>query len=286
MQSRRGQLGLEPHDDVGAPGLRLLQVVHPQHGALHQDAHLVTELDPQDLVGPLARLHRRTDQLGLPHARLCLGHAAQSIGLNPHHLAQGLRPKPRTRRELDHLGVRQLLVADLIFGARRGGSRSLTDLHQQLDRHTAPLGELGEGDPAERREALERRRVEEGERDVAAPNGSAQAVHGDAGGDKAVHRADAAHVARREPIVRTGRQDSQLDHRADLIDADAASVGGLCTGVGDHGRTLPPRGRAAGDARAVSRCVGLPSCSRAARLHGDPSTAQPMPPARAEPIVC
>ncbi len=40
--------------------------------------------------------------------------------------------------------------------------------------------DLREGDAAERRESLERRRVEEVERDLAAPDGGAEAVERDA----------------------------------------------------------------------------------------------------------
>ena len=74
----------------------------------------------EDLVGPLARRHRRADHLGLPHVGLRLGHAAQAVALDPHQLLQGGRAKARRDRQLEHLRVGQLLVANLVVGERRG----------------------------------------------------------------------------------------------------------------------------------------------------------------------
>ena len=163
-------------------------------GPLHQGGHLIAELDPEDLVRPLARLHGRPDDLGLPEGRLRLGHPAQGVALDAQQpqgrglVEAGLHP------ECDELGVRQLLVADPVVGQRRGRSGGFADLHQQIDRHAGPLGEPGDRDVAERREALEGGCVEEVEREHAAPHRGAQRVERDARGDKA------ADHARRGPL--------------------------------------------------------------------------------------
>ena len=61
----------------------------------------------------------------------------------------------------------------------------------------------------------------------------------------------AAQVTRREPVVGVGREDAQLDHAVQLIDADAASLGRLCRVVPLHRRTV--RGATAADATSQPR---------------------------------
>lgn len=92
VEARVRQLHLESLDDVGRPGSGLLEVVHGDHGPLHQDAHLITELTAEDLVQP-TRLHRRFDHLGLPDGGLRLGHAAQALTLGADDLLHSCRPK-------------------------------------------------------------------------------------------------------------------------------------------------------------------------------------------------
>jgi hypothetical protein len=88
------------------------------------------------------------------------------------------------------------------------------DERQQLDRHAGTLAELREGDATERREPLEHRRVEEVERDLAAPDGGAQAVQRDARRHQAFDQPHPAHVTRRQPTLSVGRDDPELDQPA------------------------------------------------------------------------
>ena len=67
MQTGVGQHQFEAFDDVAGPRTRLLQVVHGDDGALGERAHLIAEVDPEDLVGLFACLDGGTDHLGLPH---------------------------------------------------------------------------------------------------------------------------------------------------------------------------------------------------------------------------
>ena len=152
------------------------------------DAHAIAEVDPEDLVGPLACRHGRPDHLGFPQGRLRLGHAAQAVALDAQHLLDGGRTEPRLDLRLDR--TRRRAVPRRGCGRREAARRagSFADQHQQLDRHIGTLGELREGDVAERREALEGGRVEEVERDLAAPDGGTQAVQRDAGGGEACTR--------------------------------------------------------------------------------------------------
>ena len=112
VQAGRGQLHLQAFDDGGGPGLRLLEVVHPEDGLLGEDAHPIGEVGPEDLVGPLACRDGRHDDLGSPPCRLRFGHAAQAIALDPEQSLDGCRVEPCLDLGLDERGVRQLVVAD------------------------------------------------------------------------------------------------------------------------------------------------------------------------------
>ena len=98
----------------------------------------------------------------------------------------------------DHRDEGEFLVTHRIVGSRRDGARGLTDEHEHLDRHAAPLGHLREGRPAERREPVEGGRVEEVERELSGPDGGAQTLERDARGGQAHHEPRAAQVTRRE----------------------------------------------------------------------------------------
>ena len=154
-----------------------------------------------------------------------LGQAAQAVARDTQQPLDGDRVEAGRDLELDELGVRQLAVANAIVGQRRAGSGGLADEHQQLDRHAGPLGELREGEAAERREPLVGGRVEEVERDLAAPHGGAQAVQRDASRRQAVDQPRPAHVTRREASVSVGLEDAQLDQPAQLLEADPGPLG-------------------------------------------------------------
>ncbi len=63
VQAGIGQHHFEAFDDVAGPRARLLQVVHRDDRALGEGAQLIAEVDPEDLVGLLARLHGWSDDL-------------------------------------------------------------------------------------------------------------------------------------------------------------------------------------------------------------------------------
>ena len=130
----------------------------------------------------------QADSVSAMRRRLSPGDAQQPL--------DGDRVETRGDLELDERGVRQLAVANAIVGQWRAGSGRFADEHQQLDRHAGPLGELREGDAAERREPLEGGLVEEVERDLAAPHGGAQAVERDARRRQAADEPHAADVTR------------------------------------------------------------------------------------------
>ena len=232
-------------------------------------AHPIAEVDPEDLVGPLACLDGGTDHLGLPHGRLRLGHAPHAVALGAQQLLDGGLAEPRLDLRLDHLGAGELLVANAIVGLRRDRAGCFADPHQQLDRHAGPFGQLSEGDAAERREPLERGCVEEVERHRAVPDDGAEAFERDAGRREALHQCRAAQMTRREPAVGGGREDAQLDEPVQLIDADATSLGSLCRVVPLHRRTV--RGAtSAADARPDGQLIATTDPTRTARASPGP----------------
>src|ERR1019366_8275646 len=79
--------------------------IAPLSRALDQDAHLIAEVDPQDLVGTLACPGRRLDHLGLPHGRLRLGYAAEAVALDTDQLQDGGLTEPGLDRGLDQVDV-------------------------------------------------------------------------------------------------------------------------------------------------------------------------------------
>ena len=169
-------------------------------------------------------------------ADLRLGHAAQAVALDAQQPLDGDRAEPGLDLDLDELGVGQLPVADAIVGERCGGPGGLADEHQQLDRHAGPLGELRERDAAERREPLVGGLIEEVERDLAAPDGGAQAVERDARGDQAAHQPTRRTSPRRESAVgvRCVTMPSSTS-RLSSSTADAGSPGRLGSLVRVHG---------------------------------------------------
>ena len=238
VESGRGELHLEPVDDAGGPGSRLLDVVHRDHGLLRQDAHPVAEVDAQDLVGPHAGAHRGLDHLRYPRRRLGLGDPAHAVALGADQLLDRGRPEPAVELRLDHGDVRQLRVADAVIGLGRDGAGRLADGQEQFDRHAGLLGQLGEGGAAGRPEPLERGRIEEVEADLAAVDRRDEAVEGDARIHEALDEPRATQEPRREPVVRVGSEDAEIDQEAQLIEADAGALGRLGEVVGLHRATV------------------------------------------------
>ena len=241
MEAGRGELHLEPVDDAGGPGSRLLDVVHRDHGLLRQDAHPVAEVDAQDLVGPHAGAHRGLDHLRDPRRRLGLGHPAHAVAVRADQLLDRGRTEPAIELRLDHGDVRQLRVADAVIGLGRDGAGRLADGQEQFDRHAGLLGQLGEGGAAGRPEPLERGRIEEVEADLAAVDRRDEAVEGDARIHEALDEPRATEERRREPIVRVGSEDAEIDQEAQLIEADAGALGRLGEVVGLHRATVAVR---------------------------------------------
>ena len=235
VQPGGGEHHLEPDDEVGGPGLSLPQVIHRNDRPLHEDGHLITELRAVDLIRPLAGFHRRPDHLGFPEGRLGLGDAAERIAVDAEQSLDPGPAEPRAHRALEEVGVWQLLVADQVVGKRRGRSGGLADQHQQVDRHPGSLCELREGDVAQRREAFEGGRIEEVERELAAPDRRAQAVERDSRLDKAADHADATNGPGREAAVRTRADDPRLDQPRQLLGVDTGPLCGLGKFVPVHG---------------------------------------------------
>ena len=207
----RSQLGLEPLDDVPAPRLGLLQVVHADHGLLTQDTHPIAELDPENLVRPLAGRHGRRNDLGLPHPRLRLCDATKAVGLDPHQSLDAGRLESRSERQLDDRDMGQFFFPHSIVGRCGGQSGGVADLQEQVDRRPGPLRELGERHVGERRQPFEGGCVEEIERDEAVPNGVCEAVERNPRLDQAADQTRTAHVAWPISTVGVGLDNPQID---------------------------------------------------------------------------
>ncbi len=162
------------------PRASLLEVIHRDDRLLDLDAHTITELAPDDLVGALARLYGRHDHLSLPDRGLRLGESPHAVTLDANQLLDRRCMEPAVHGRLDHRGVREFFVTHAIAWSRCDRTGGLTDVEEQLDRCAGLLGELCERGAAQGREALERGCIEEVQGDLSTPDGGAQALQRDA----------------------------------------------------------------------------------------------------------
>ena len=184
--------------------------------------------------GAFARGDGRLDHLGSPPGRLRFGDPAGAVALHTEQTLDRGRPEPLGDLELDERHDRHLVLAQSVVGRRLRHADRLADDRQELERDPGPIADLLERLGGEGGEPLVGGRVEEVERQGATPDGVAHTFERDAGVLERFGHQHAAHVARREALRLSGRQDAELHESIEVGRLDPGSLGSLHASVAGH----------------------------------------------------
>ena len=221
------QQHLEAFDDVAGPGARLLRVIHGQDGLLRKGSTPIGQVNVRDLLRAFARSHGRLDHLGVPPGGLLFGHPPGAIALDTEQTFDGGRPESLGDLELDERHDRHLVLAKSVIGRRLSHPDRFADDHQQLERDPGPVADLPERLGGEGGEPLEACRVEEGERQGAALDGSGHTFERDPGILERLGHQHAAQLARRETIRLLGGKDAEIHQPNEEVRLDPGSLSGV-----------------------------------------------------------
>ncbi len=179
MDPRFRHQHLEPFDDVGGPGSRLIGVVHGQDGLLHDWGDPIGEIGVRDGLRALARSSSLLDHLGVPPGGFRVGDPAAAVTLDTKDTLDGGGTESLGNLELDERYDPHLVFAEPVIGRRQRHADRFADDHQELERDPDPLAELSERLVGEGGEPLEAGRIDEVERQGAVLDRSGHVVERD-----------------------------------------------------------------------------------------------------------